>query len=105
MSAATIDGLLREQQAIVLQERRSSNRQPFVRPVLVKRNRKQDLQAFSRDISHKGICLIVNEDLKAKVVCDLEIHSIGSTPAYMRAELRWSNRFGKGWFVTGWQFL
>lgn len=105
MQTSAIDNLLREQQSVVLQERRVSNRQPFVRPVTIQRQRAPAIRAFSRDISPQGISLILDEDLQVGSVYELEIHSIGTGHHQIRAELRWCNRFGQGWYATGWFFL
>lgn len=105
--APAIDGLLREHQAtVVSDERRSVGRKPFMRPVKIEIDRGRiELQAFSRDVSPKGISLVFDRELNAGQIATLSIHRLFGAPTVIRAELRWCESFGKGWFVSGWRFL
>jgi hypothetical protein len=105
MTFCTIENLLREQQTTILRERRSVNRQPFVRPLEVQARGTEPQTGFSRDVSRHGISLIARQPLAAGTIATLRIHSVYGPPMEVRAEVRWCDPFGDGWFLSGWYFL
>ena len=104
---SAVDQLLKENQSALLRERRSVNRSPFCRPVIITVGRSvpENQVAFARDISPHGIGIIENMSRSVGTIAEIEIHSIFSRSIRVRSEMRWCEPFGKGWFVTGWTFL
>jgi hypothetical protein len=106
MTTSAVDTLLREQQATILRERRAVDRQPFVRPLDIIPSRAGDpLTGFSRDVSRHGISVITSEPLTPGTIAVLKVHSIFGPPLEVRAQVRWCDSFGMGWFSSGWYFL
>ena len=86
------------------QERRAEARHPFVYPVSIHSpNEVVDL-GFSRDLSLKGIGLILSRAWEPGSVADVEIHA-DSKPVCVKSEVRWSRAYGDGWHLIGWRFL
>ena len=103
-----IDQLLKENQSVMLRERRSASRQLFIRPVQIFRSLREPENVelgFSRDISEKGIGIITNTNWEKGTIVELEIHSLFNRNVRVAAEARWTEPFGRGWFFTGWYFL
>jgi hypothetical protein len=106
MTGTAVDTLLREQQTTVLRERRAADRQPFVRPLEIIPSRTGAPQpGFSRDVSRHGMSIILKEPLNAGTIATLQIHSVYGPPLEVRAEVRWCDPFGDGWYASGWYFL
>lgn len=103
MSTQEIDRLLKERQTTMLRERRAADRQPFTRPVKIEGNR-ESYDGFSRDMSRDGIALISQKEFRTGSLATLNIHSLFGRSVSIRAEARWSEAFGKEWFITGWRF-
>ena len=74
---ASVDSMLKENQAELLEERRCVDRRPFVRPVTIRAGREHELVAFafSRDVSPIGIGLISQVAWKERTRARIEIHS------------------------------
>lgn len=86
------------------QERRAEARHPFVYPVSIHRPNEDIDFGFSRDLSLKGIGLILSRPWDFGAIADLEIqHS--SEPVCLKSEVRWSREYGDGWHLVGWRFL
>ncbi|MEQ9409660.1 MAG: PilZ domain-containing protein [Fuerstiella sp.] len=100
-----IERLLLEAQRSKFIERRTEPRHPFVRPVMIHLRDEPAIQAFSKDLSKQGIGMITDRQFKPGTMAVLAIHSATHNPVYVKCELRWSDPFGKGWFLTGWKFL
>ncbi len=102
-----IERLIRENQAQILRDRRAQQRQPFARPVTlyIGRNLNEPWRAFSRDLSHEGLSLISELSWEVGRVATVDIHALSGPPVRLRAEVRWSEPFGKGWYLSGWHFL
>ena len=107
MAIPYVDELLRENQTALLRERRGINRKPFVRPVKVVTgpDQNQSHDGFSRDISARGIAVISRVQPQPKAIATLKIHRLQGTEVAVRAEARWSEPYGDGWYSTGWSFL
>ena len=88
-------------------ERRSVHRTPFVRPVTVRIIGDDDktITAFSKNISPKGIGLILEDAISDGAGAKLTIHSLKNQQVHVRSELRWCRPFGNGWFISGWKFI
>ncbi len=106
MALASIQLLLKENEAELLRERRSSDRKPFVRPVVVAtgRNHEKLHDAFSRDISLIGMGLVSRSNFQPGKLAILTIHSLGKHVIRVTAEVRWCQAYGDGWFLSGWSF-
>ncbi|MCA9060443.1 MAG: PilZ domain-containing protein [Planctomycetaceae bacterium] len=100
-----IQRLLSEIQRAKFTERRSEPRHPFVRPVRIYQKRDQVTIAFSKDMSAQGIGVISDVQWTPGTIADLWIHSTSGHPVCMRCEVRWTDNYGRGWFLTGWKFL
>ncbi len=85
-------------------ERRAESRHPFVYPVSLHLPNSEADFGFSRDISLKGIGLILSKEWAAGSIADLELHN-STTPLCVKSEARWSRQYGDGWFLVGWRFL
>lgn len=85
-------------------ERRADARHPFVYPVSLHRPNEAPDFGFSRDISLKGIGLILSRSWEAGSIADLEIHATAD-PLCIKSEVRWSREYGDGWHLIGWRFL
>ncbi len=86
------------------QERRAEARHPFVYPVSIHTpNNPIDL-GFSRDLSPKGIGLILSRPWDVGSIGDLEIQS-SSEVVCIKSEVRWSRAYGDGWHLVGWRFM
>ena len=99
-----VDQIVREE-VVAAQERRTAHRTPLVRPVLVQVGDGERLHSCSKNISAKGIGLIMTKPLPVGTVANLTIHSLKDQPIVIRSELRWCEPFGHGWFAMGWNFL
>lgn len=100
-----IERLLMEAQRARFTERRTEPRHAFVRPVRIQIGSEPAFQAFSKDLSKQGIGIITDRELRDGTVAVLSIHSTVHQSVHLKCELRWSDPFGKGWFLTGWKFL
>ena len=98
-----VNQIIREE-VVAAQERRSAHRTSLVRPVLVEIG-DECLHGFSKNISAKGIGVIMTESLRVGRVANLTIHSLKDQRIAFRSELRWCEPFGDGWFQMGWNFL
>lgn len=103
--SAAVDQLLKENQASLLRERRASSRTTFTRPVTIVAGRKPPTIGFSRDISSQGLGVIDQIEWTKGTIAEIEIHSLFGRNVTVRAEVRWCDSFGTGWYVTGWHFL
>ena len=107
MVTAAVEKLLKENQAELLADRRSVRRTPFARPVQIAsgRDRTEQHEGFSRDISAVGIGIISRVQWPERTVVRLTVHSVKGKPLVVDAEARWTQDYGLGWFLTGWAFL
>jgi hypothetical protein len=107
MAIDAIERLLREIQAVNLRERRSIDRKPFCRPLKITIGRDQDKvhEAFSRDLSSRALGLIGRHEFGPNTIATIHIHGVKGRDVVVRAELRWCQPFGEGWFESGWSFL
>mgnify|MGYP002632647303 CR=1 FL=1 len=102
---ADVDRLLMEIQRAKRRERRTEPRHPFTRPVYIHIQREPGVLAIAKDMSKQGIGIITDLKLKVGTVAVLKIHSTTHTPVHLKCELRWSDEFGKDWYLTGWKFI
>lgn len=99
-----IDRLLHEAQRARFTERRTEARHPFARPVRIKLS-DGVVSAFSKDVSKQGMGIIVDRPFKMGTIATVAIHSTHHTPVTLKCEVRWCDKFGAGWFLTGWKFV
>ncbi len=100
-----IERLVMEAQRARFTERRTEPRHTFVRPVSIYQGDKAGLECFSKDISTLGIGIVTQQEFEVGAQAILRIHSVSGYPVFVRSEVRWCDRFGKGWFVTGWKYI
>lgn len=100
-----IDKLIIEAQRAKYTERRTEPRHPFVRPVHMYIGKEEPVLTFSKDMSKQGMGTITDRELATGTIAILTIHSTSHTPVTLKCEVRWTDKFGKGWFLTGWKFL
>ena len=101
---STVQSLLKENEFVLMRERRSVQRRSFARPVLMKLNA-MEFQCFSRDISPVGISIICPEEVRIPALAELHVLRLRQGKVVLHAEVRWCEGFGDGWFLTGWHFL
>lgn len=103
--ALLVESMVKEEVA-ASRERRSAHRVPFVRPVIVQLDGEaQPFYSFSKNISSSGIGLIIRLAPPSGTVAKLSIQRLKGVPTNVRAEIRWAEPFGEGWYLTGWKFL
>lgn len=100
-----IKEIVRDDARYVLTEMRSMHRENLVVPVtlIFKDGARQN--AFSRNISAVGVCLIGKEPIAENQVVDLEIYRLNGKPDRVSADVRWCKPFGKEYYMSGWKFL
>ncbi len=86
-------------------ELRQSRRFPFFQPVTIDtlQDGTECLSAFSRDISPRGIGLLLNWPLKLRPV-NLRIHFGEDEEIPITGYVRWCQPCGHGWYVAGVSF-
>jgi len=100
-----VDAIVKEE-SCASRERRSAHRVPLVRPVVVEMNGEaRPFYSFSKNISACGIGLIMRLAPPNGTAAKLSIQRMHGDAAQVRAELRWCEPFGDGWYLTGWKFL
>jgi hypothetical protein len=105
MSPSTVQQLLKENQSLLLRERRMADRIPFVRPVVIQHRRGDEtFHGFTRDISSLGIGVICPVPWEPPTFAILDIHSLNGRDATFKAESRWCEDYGDGWYVIGFIF-
>lgn len=102
-----IQRLINEDRQFVDKERRSVTRQPFFRPATLYLGKDQGdpQRVFVRDISEQGIGLVHDFPVEPSRIGNLGIHRLWDEPIVFRAEIRWSENWGNGWYISGWQIM
>ena len=102
-----VQNLIREEIQHVSRERRSAHRESLIRPVTISLRHDEDIivRGFTRNISPMGVGVISDLDFVVGGVSIIKIHSLENQDKRVLSECRWSNPFGDGWFVSGWNFL
>ena len=102
-----IESLRKAESDEAIRERRSAERRPFVRPVLITlgRDKHTEIQATSNNLSQTGIGLIHDVELQVGRIGVLTIHRLHEDPVQIRADVRWCQPFCGSWFVSGWRFI
>ena len=105
MSNVVIQQLIKENQTLLLRERRAVDRIAFVRPLVIQPNRSSDaINAFSRDISPRGIGVVSPAPFEPPAMVTLKIHSFKGQNKVVQAESRFCEEFGDGWYLVGFIF-
>ncbi len=94
-----------EAQRSKLTERRTEPRHSFVRPVQIYVAQNPPFSAFSKDMSKQGIGVVADHEMAVGTMAVISIHSTTHYPVHVNCELRWSEKFGPGWFLTRWKFI
>ncbi len=102
-----IESLRKAESDEAIRDRRSAERTPFVRPVLITlgRDKHTEIQATSNNLSQTGIGLIHDVELQVGRIGVLTIHRLHEKPVQLRADVRWCQPFCGSWFVSGWRFI
>lgn len=102
-----IENLQKAESDETIRERRSADRRPFVRPILITlgRYKHTEIQATSINLSQTGISLIHDVELQVGRIGVLTIHRLHEDPVQIRADVRWCQPFCGSWFVSGWRFI
>ena len=102
-----IDSLRKADSEEVIRDRRSGERTPFVRPVLITlgRDKHTEIQATSSNLSQTGIGLIHDVELQVGRIGVLTIHRLHEDPIHIRADVRWCRPFCGSWFSSGWRLI
>ena len=102
-----IESLRKAESDDTFRDRRSAERTPFVRPVLITfgRDKHTEIQATSSNLSQTGIGLIHGVELRVGRMGVLTIHRLHDDPVQIRADVRWCQPFCGSWFVSGWRFV
>jgi hypothetical protein len=102
-----LESLRKAESDAAIRDRRSAERTPFVRPVLITlgRDKHTKIQATSSNLSQTGICLIHDVELQVRRMGVLTIYRLHDDPIQIRADVRWCQPFCGSWFVTGWRFI
>ncbi len=89
-----------------INERRSTERTPFVHPVHISLGRdiKTEIQATSKNLSRTGICLIHDVELRVGRIGELTIYCPDGDFVQVRADVRWCQTYCGSWFISGWRF-
>lgn len=105
MSLVDVEQLLKENQVQILRERRLADRVPFVRPVVVHPSRgSETFHGFTRDISSLGVGIISPVPWEPPSIVSLDIHSLHGRDVKLKAESRWCDEYGDGWYLVGFIF-
>ncbi len=102
-----IERLLDEDRRFNMKERRSIMRQPCFRPATIMLNQLQTTPctAFVRDISEIGIGLVHDFSATIGQLGYIGVHRVWDDPVVFRCEVRWCEKWGNGWFLSGWKIL
>ena len=95
--------ILREAQANDKKEVRSQERYAFFRPVTVHVG-KQQISAFSREVSETGIGLLHSSALPLEEV-EVTIPTEQGYSVRIRTRMFWCEPCGEGWHISGGQFV
>lgn len=100
-----IQQLLKENETQLLCERRVADRTPFVRPAVIRSMRGDEvIHGFTRDISSLGVGIVCPRPWKPPAIVNLEIHSLKTKQLKFKAEARWCDHYGDGWYLIGFVF-
>ena len=97
--------IVKEDARYVLTEMRSMHRERLVLPVTLAFKDGTRKQAFSRNISPVGICLIGNDPVAQNQHVELEIYRLSGKATRISAEVRWCKPFGEDFFMSGCKFM
>ncbi|GAB5443869.1 MAG: hypothetical protein Fues2KO_42180 [Fuerstiella sp.] len=100
-----LDQLMTEIKRAKFKERRTEQREPCTRPVSIYYGDDQLLTAFTKNVSRQGVAIISSREWHPGEIATVRIHSLERFPLCFRCEVRWSEPYGDGWFVTGWKFM
>lgn len=102
-----VESLRKAESDEVIRDRRSAERRPFVRPVLITfgRDKHTEIQTTSNTLSQLGIGLIHDVELQVGRTGVLTIHRLHEDPVRIRADVRWCQPFCGSWFASGWRFI
>ena len=82
---------------------RGDERIKLIRPVTVSQNGSSS-QAFSRDISRSGICLISPDESELGQASSIQVLNTDSEYK-LSGTCRWKSKFGENHWISGWQLV
>ena len=100
-----IKEVVKEDSRYVRSEMRSVHRENLVVPVTMIFKDGLQQEAFSRNISPAGVCLISREPVTGNETVELEIYRLNGKKQQIIAEARWCKPFGPEYFMSGWKFV
>lgn len=100
-----LDQIMTEVQRAKYRERRTDMRESFARPVSVYIGDEEPLTTFSKNVSRQGIAIVSRREFTAGEVATLRIHSLERQHLCFHCEVRWSDPYGDGWYISGWKFM
>jgi hypothetical protein len=84
-------------------ENRSGHREPLVMPINIETSLDEfGLDAFTRNISPEGICLIAPQPFRPLSEASIRLMS-GTFPKRVASTCRWNKKFGMSYWISGWQ--
>lgn len=107
MASSNVQTLLKDHETELCRDRRSAARKPFSRYVQIATGRHRDklFDGFTRDISHVGVGTVCQTEWTTQTYGLLTIHLLNSRSVVIEAQARWTEPYGKGWYLTGWTFM
>ena len=101
-----VDSILCEDSTYDRNDNRSAHRENLVRGVIIEmRDSKFVMQGFSRNVSGSGMGIITSQPVCENAFAVLSIASLAGEDTRILAECRWCKSYGKGWCLSGWQFV
>lgn len=85
-------------------ELRSCHREKISLPVDVICRDCEIFHGFTRNISHQGLCIVTSEQFDDSSPATICLYRLDEKPARLLAESRWSRKFGRRYWLSGWQF-
>jgi hypothetical protein len=86
-------------------DRRSLQREPYLKRVLIQRDSASAVTGFTREISDKGVGLLHSFALEPKDIVEVSIEGPHQMSYRLQVETTWCSPLGDGWYASGGQFI
>jgi hypothetical protein len=97
--------LIRQSDATVEWDVRSTEREKFAVPVVIHQKGTQPkIQAFTRNLSGDGVNLVSQQEVQVSSFCKLQFVRIGGERFDVIGKCVWTHKYGEDYWLTGWQF-
>ncbi len=102
-----VQALLNEDQLFSLRERRTNDRQTFVRPIriILRHDPKNILSGFTRDLCDTGIGLLHRFEALPGASAYVTINRFWDAPIIVRCNVAWCSQCENGWYQSGWEIV